>query len=153
MRRWLVAPIASGFLLVSACGGGGGGADIEAYCDAIRSFQALEEDFSNPDIPADASFEDQMKAMRETFEPLKKRIGEMRDAAPSEIRDDVGELADAAEELLDVFLSADSLEDLTDPELAERMTKLQRDAEAARDRVAAYTKKECGIDLTEDAGG
>lgn len=136
---------------LAACNGGGGGGSAEAYCDAIRAFQELENELGSPDVAPGASFEEQMQAMRETFEPLKDRLDDLRRVAPSEIRDEVRALADAAEELLDTFLQADSMEALANPDLTSRISELQNEVQGARDAVAEFTEEECDIDL-EAAG-
>lgn len=152
VHRFLL-PVLAGALALAACngdGGGGGqagGASVDAYCEAMRSFQDLQDDLGSPDLSDAATPEEQMEALRDTFAPLRDRVEELRDSAPGPIRDDINQLADAAIDLIDVFLEADSLQDLTDPSVGERLADLQTDVQDAQARVTEFTEEECGIDL------
>lgn len=159
MRRPL-AFLLGATLVFSACdsggGGGGGGTaagNVDAYCEAVRSFQALEDDLE-PEVPADASPEEAFAAMRESFERLRAQVEELRDVAPAEIRNDVNQLVEAILELIDLFLEIDDPTDLTaNQEALSRMSELQQEVATAQERVADFTEEECGIDLDEDETG
>lgn len=152
MRRLLV-PLFVVLTTLAACDSGGGGGSVQAYCDATRAFQQLVDEVGAPEIDPEASPEEQLQALRDAFEPLKERVDGLRRAAPSEIRSEIDQLADAALELIDIFLEAGSVEELSDPELGQRIAGIQSDLQDAQGKVADFTKEECGIDLTDDSSG
>lgn len=131
-------------------GGGNGGASVGDFCEVVKSFDELQNELGTPDIDPSASPDEQLAAMKDTFETLRDRVEDMRNAAPAEIEDAVDELVDAALAFIDLFLEADSLEDLTTPEAGEKISAASAGHEDAQKELRDYAKKECDIDLDDE---
>jgi hypothetical protein len=129
-------------------GGGGGGdseatEDVDAFCDRIDSVQELRADFSNFDPTKPDEAVDSLRSGATTFDGL-------RGVAPAELEDDIDTMVDVLERL------ADAIEELDEPDPAAVFAVVGEfdddlvEAEEAADRVAAFTRDRCDIDL--DAG-
>jgi hypothetical protein len=93
------------------------------------------------------------------FEEAADAIGDLADGAPDEIKEDLEIVADGVREIAEVFGEID----LSDPEamadpanietltaIGERMEELDQRVSASSDRVEAYLRDECGIDMSDD---
>lgn len=138
MKRFFLVPIFA--LLLAACGDSSGpGASTESFCAAMGGFSSLDAAFEDIDLSPES--------IEQAFEAISSQVEAAVKVAPAEISQDIETVADGIELFLDILREADfnlfalgeDAAALEDPEL-----------DAAGDRVTAYVKSECGIDLDEE---
>ena len=117
-----------------ACRSGGG--SVEELCDAVRSDRSTAAVFSGFD-PSDTE-----RAL-EQLRQARLTLGELRDAAPDEVRDDIDV------EIAYVQALVDELAALTDPEPAQsveifrQVTADHPGVAAAATNLAAFSQENC----------
>lgn len=125
-----------------------GGDSTEAFCDAAKDLSSLGEQteldvqVSSADSPAEA--EAKLQAAEQQFEELATKAEDLLDRlereAPGEIRDDVETVVSFTRAFFSGIRSGTP--DADPPALGD-MSELG----AASERVQAYVKKECGVEL------
>jgi hypothetical protein len=138
--RRLAAACAAALVLVGApaCSDDDGGSR-EAFCAALPRTPDLATVLDDLDGTPPAELEPRLDDGVDRFRDLE-------DAAPDQIRDEVGRVADVVEEILDVVREhADDREVLRD-ELTERDGRLLAVGPAAQ-RVVDYARRACGVEL------
>jgi hypothetical protein len=149
-------------VFVAGCGGdddddtaaSGGGGSSSSFCDRAKTvderFAALEDSFSGDEVPSG-----------DVFKQAADTISDLADGAPKEIKDDLETVADGVRQIADVFDDIDLSDPqaLADPdnaqalqEMGDRMEAVGTKVEDASNRVEAYLKDECGIDISGDDG-
>ncbi len=147
MSRRCLAALAAATMVVgtAACTRDGGSAD--AFCKEIRRTPTLESvvtGFAEAD-PEELST--RLDAARNAYARLRR-------SAPSAVRGDVGPVVDLADEVITAVADHhDDPEAVTDA--VRKAVDRHDDAAAAAEKVAAYAKKTCGVDLNPvvDEGG
>jgi hypothetical protein len=124
--------------LVSAVAGCSS-ASLESYCVQVARLAA-----DNPAAVFAAWDPSDPAASQADLERAARRLRTLAEAAPPEVEDDAGLVADVAEDLATVLtdMSGDELE----AALGERAEDFDRVDEASR-RLTQFTRSECGIDL------
>lgn len=142
MRRLALVPI--GMLLVAASCSGGSGRSVEAFCAKFQQFSRSAQSVSSPDLPANATLDQRLAAVKQAAAKAQKNIDALRKAAPDEIRADVERATKGIEEL---FTAIERVNDLNDPQqtqaLAAKSQQINRQTSSANDRVRAYTQQHC----------
>jgi hypothetical protein len=144
-KNTIIAFFAGFALLGSACGGGGGSA--AGFCDEVEALDNFDP-LANVDLTAD----DPGAAMTEAFASMDDALGNLADAAPSEIKADVETIQSGISTLVTALEDADGdfFTLASDPAFAEQMEALDSpDFNAAAQRIEEYTSTECGIELDE----
>lgn len=153
-RRFLTVSLLTSLAFVGvACGdddgGGGGGGSASSFCDTVEDFKSASDEsdsiFTGTELPDAGDVEEIMTNAGDAVE-------EMMDNAPAEIADDVEMMGDATKRMIDAFEAADwdLMAVATDEDFAAIAEELDsEELTAASDRISAYVKDECGIDLDE----
>jgi hypothetical protein len=150
MRRMIttmtVVALAAGTLV--ACGGDdGGGASGADFCETAEAFKVQSD---SGDAIFDADEAPSSDQLRDVFVGLRSATSDMVDAAPEEIADDAKLVGDAIDGFVGALEDADFDAEaiVTDPAFAETMDSLTGpEVTAAQDRITAFVKDECGVDL------
>jgi hypothetical protein len=129
-----------------ACGGDDEAASGGDFCAVVAEFKA-NVDAGDAVFDADEPTSEQLE---QVFGSMAESVDAMVDAAPDEIRDDAEFVGETMSKFLSVFSDADYdvmkiAEDPDFPALSDAMESDEMNA--AQDRISAYTKEECGIDL------
>lgn len=124
-----------------------------SFCDMAKGYEDVVSnnlfDFEDPSAMPDPD-----EIMNNLVDGMDEVFGYMKDMAkqaPAEIRADLTLMLDSADDYMDVLRSAKSLDD---PEL-EKASELMETPklQAAADRLEAYMKDVCGVDLEESFMG
>jgi len=144
MRRATLLPAVAVAVCVmsTACSSGSG--STKAFCDALRSGDNPLDVFDRYDPTNVATARDQL-------ERGVARLRQLQDAAPSEIRDDMGVLVDVGSKLVDALDPA--AQSSSPPDFASDFTKVT-DASAT---VTKFAADHCNVDVNsagpEASGG
>ena len=131
---WLRAVALLCVAALVACSGDEGSA--EELCAAVRSDPSVTSAFVGFD-PTDTEHAlDQLRAARVT-------LGELRGAAPAEVRDDLTVEIDYVQALVDGLESVDGREASETVAVVQRITDEHPDVEAAAANLAAFTRESC----------
>jgi hypothetical protein len=128
----LPAVTIAGCVILTACSGGSG--STKAFCDTLRSGDNPLDVFDRYD-PTNVT------TARDQLERGVARMRQLQDAAPSEIRDDMGVLVDVGSKLVDALDPA--AQSGTPPDFAPDFQKVT-EASAA---VTKFAADNCGVDL------
>lgn len=137
---------AIGVLVITSCGGddgGSGGGSAADFCGVARAFDESNDVFDTVEESSTNDLRDGMRQARAAIDQLAK-------AAPSEIRDDVNLLKGAFGSLIELLEENDYdfFATVMDPANADKLAALDSEEfNQAADRVNAYVKDRCGIDL------
>ena len=118
-----------------ACSGDEGSA--EELCTAVRSDPSVTNAFSGFDPTDTERALDQLRAARVT-------LGELRDAAPAEVRDDLTVEIDYVQALVDGLESVDGREASETVAVVQRITDEHPDVQGAAANLAAFAEESCG---------
>jgi hypothetical protein len=130
----LVVPVA--LVALGACSGGGGDADLDAWCDANDEFWAAAGDVRATDG-------DDLESL---VDAQGDRLDDAADAAPDDIADDAEDLAQAWTDIAGLLADADyAWADVDDDDL----DKLLDESESEVTAVQAFNEEECNIQPSE----
>ena len=139
MQRLLAAAILGGLALV-ACGDDDGGGDLAAFCDAVDRIEASGDPFEVADDPV--AFQAEISSFRDALD-------DARANAPSEISDEVDEIASQVDRAYEALSEIEDPTDDAQVEAALAPFDDDDEDEDLSDEVDAFILDECGIDLNE----
>ncbi len=134
MRR--AAAVACAVAVLAGCGGGNGGSAAE-LCAARRADTATASVFSGFDPSDTERALEQLRAARVT-------LGQLRDAAPGEVRDDLGVEIDYVQALIDALEALDGTDAAQAVEAVRQVTADHPGVADAAAALAAFEKASCG---------
>jgi hypothetical protein len=114
---------------------GGGGGDVDEFCDKVTELESAANPFENIDP---TNIEDAQAALTQAQESL----NEVADVAPDEISDDVEQVQSFFDEFVGAVQDADSPEDFAG--IAAEFQGQAADLQEANQRLTEYTSEECG---------
>lgn len=111
--------------------------DPAAFCDAAPSIQVVtsEEELVGPAGPR-------------RVEELRSQLAALHEAAPSDIRDDVGIMVGVIERLQAALAAEAGADEDARAETADALRGQLEAFRGASDRVVAYTRRICNVNLT-----
>ena len=134
MKRTVVLAAATALsLTLAACGGGGDGSSIEAWCAVGDTFEQ--------ESPLDSADPTDPEAFRTAIEEFQGQLDEVRSAAPDEIRDDVNLVLDGFDGFFGALEEADFNVMEIDPAVLEPLNS--EELNAASERITAFTEENC----------
>lgn len=123
-----------GAVALAACGGDEGSA--EELCAAIRELPSVTSTFSGFD-PTDVD------AALEQLREARVVLGELRDAAPAEVRDDVTVEIDYVQALVEGLEGVDGQDAEETVAVVQRITDEHPDVQDASAELAAFAEESC----------
>jgi hypothetical protein len=136
-RPWAALPALalSGAMVLVACSGDEGSA--EELCAAVRDDPTLTSTFTGFD-PTDTDHAlEQLRAARVS-------LGELRDAAPAEVRDDLTVEIDYVQALLEGIEGLDGRDSAETVAVVQQITSEHPDVDDAAASLAAFAAESCG---------
>lgn len=132
-RRAAVALGVAGSIWLGACSDEGSAQEL---CDAVRSDRSIAAVFAGFD-PTDAERAlDQLRTARVT-------LGELRDAAPEELRDDLAVEIDYVQALIDGLETVDRTDAAQSAEVVREVTAEHPDVDDAAAALAEFSQERC----------
>jgi hypothetical protein len=121
-------------VVLVACGGGGG--STEKLCKAVRSDHSIAAVFAGFDPTNTERALEQLRSARVT-------LGELRDAAPDEVRDDIDLEIDYVQALVDGIDGIDSGDSAQAVEVVRQVTADHPDVADAAAALSTWSGKNC----------
>ncbi len=120
---------------LAACGGDEGSA--EELCAAVRGEPGLTSTFTGFDPTDTEAALEQLRAARVV-------LGDLRDAAPAEVRDDLTIEIDYVQALVEGLEGVDGRDSEETVALVQRITDEHPDVAGAQAQLAAFAEESCG---------
>jgi len=139
VRRFLGLAVAGLLLLTLSACGGGKSASKSSFCDSAKKIKNADSSLGN-------AFSDNDPKALDAANTLLK---DLKDTAPSEIKDDAATVADVFKQYVEAFKKAGG--DQT--KLVDALKGLdEKKFTAAANNVESYVSKNCGFSLSSDSG-
>ena len=129
-----------GFIALAACGDEEGSGGSASFCEAATNYRDANTMVPNPSTASAAQLEAK-------FTELQDALGQMEDAAPSEIEDDVATVATTFDRFIAAFAAQkyDYAKFIADPDGRQAMDALNSDEMGtAMGNIDQYIDAECG---------